>query len=35
MKREEIEEKYKWDLSAMYKSKEEYMADFNLVKSVL
>ena len=33
MKREEIEEKYKWDLSAMYKSKEEYMADFNLVKS--
>lgn len=33
MKREDIEEKYKWDLSAMYKSKEEYMKDFEEVKA--
>ena len=33
MKREEIEEKYKWDLSKMYKSQEEYEKDFNEVKN--
>ena len=35
MKREEIEEKYKWDLSAMYKNKDEYMADFDEVKTLV
>ena len=33
MKREDIEEKYKWDLSAMYKSKEDFMNDFDEVKN--
>lgn len=32
MKRCEIEEKYKWDLTKMYSSIEEYEKDFNAVK---
>ena len=35
MKREEIEEKYKWDLSKMYKNKEEFQKDFQEVKQSL
>ena len=35
MKREEIEEKYKWDLSKMYKNKEEYEKEFNEIKNKL
>lgn len=32
MKRSEIEEKYKWDLTKIYPSIEEYKKDFNMVK---
>ena len=32
MKREEIDNKYKWDLSTIYSSNEEYEKDFNQVK---
>ena len=35
MKREEIEEKYKWDLSRMYKTEEDFMQDFKEVKDEL
>ena len=35
MKREEIEEKYKWDLSRMYKNKEEYEKEFEEAKNKL
>ena len=35
MKRKEIEEKYKWDLSRIYKTKEEFMQDFKQVKDEL
>ncbi|MCI8546866.1 MAG: oligoendopeptidase F [Clostridia bacterium] len=35
MKRNEIEEKYKWDLSQMYKNKEEFQKDFQEVKQSL
>ncbi|MBR3152294.1 MAG: oligoendopeptidase F [Clostridia bacterium] len=35
MKRNEIEEKYKWDLSSMYGSQEEYEKDFYDVKNNL
>lgn len=35
MKREEIEEKYKWDLSKMYKTQEEYEKEFKEVKDKL
>ena len=31
-KRDEIEEKYKWDLSSIYKSDEEFENDYNVVK---
>ena len=33
MKRNEIEEKYKWDLSKMYLSKDAFMKDFQDVKN--
>ena len=32
MKREEIDNKYKWDLSTIYSSNDEYEKDFNQVK---
>ena len=35
MKREEIEEKYKWDLTIAYKTNEDFMKDFNYVKEEL
>lgn len=35
MKRKEIEEKYKWDLSRIYKTKEKFMQDFKQVKDEL
>ena len=35
MRRDEIDEKFKWDLSSMYASKEEYEKDFNEVKNKL
>lgn len=35
MKRDEIEEKYKWDLTKMYKDKEEFQKDFQEVKQGL
>lgn len=33
MRREEIDEKFKWDLSKIYPSMEEYNKDFNIVKN--
>ena len=33
MKREEIEEKYKWNLKAMYASKEDFLRDYNEIKN--
>ena len=33
MNREEIEEKYKWNLNAMYDSKDAFMEDFNETKN--
>ena len=35
MKREKIEEKYKWDLTLAYKTTEDFMKDFNYVKEEL
>lgn len=35
MKREEIEEKDKWDLSTMYQNKEAFMKDFQEIKNAL
>ena len=35
MKRSEIPEEYKWDLSRMYKDLEDFMKDFNEVKNIL
>ena len=32
LKRDEIEEKYKWDLSSIYKSLEEFESDYNKLK---
>lgn len=35
MKREEIEDKYKWNLNAMYDSKDVFLQDYNEIKSKL
>lgn len=35
MKREEIKEKYKWDLTLIYKTTEDFMKDFDDVKNEL
>lgn len=35
MKRKEIDEKYKWDLSPMYQNKEAFLKDFQEVKDKL
>ena len=35
MKRSEIPEEYKWDLSRMYKDLEDFMRDFDEVKNLL
>ena len=32
MKRNEIDEKFKWDISSIYKTIEDYEKDFNIVK---
>ena len=32
MKREQIDEKFKWDISSIYKTIEDYEKDFSIVK---
>ena len=33
--RSEIEDKYKWDLTLMYKNEEEYQKDFDELKKIV